>query len=443
MKLQKIFYLLLILALSLSACNTASPAENTHDLPSKSFGIEKGAAAAALSSAKPQELPATSINAPIPSQPASTGPSATSVAAPTDVPAASAVPTSSAPAAIGPDSKNIPDGYNPLTGLPVADPALLKLPAVLISITNFPPSARPQAGLSFAPWVFELYIAEGMTRYLAAFYGSYPKIPISTDPSATPVPATAVQVGPVRSGRLPYVYIRDFFQNSCLVYAGATVEIRDRLKGCAFVFGADTTNINSAMLDATRLQKIAQTNQRSYDQFNYSGNLFTSAPQSQGLAAALIHTYYSLFNQGQWQYNPDTGQYLKFDDFANGDGKFTPATDRLNGSQLSFSNVVVLYTRHTVISPYIIDIQMAQGERGKAIIFRDGQKFDAFWSTIGGDYEKSTLLRRPLRFETADGNPFTLKPGQTWIHIVTLPTEVLDKGSGNWLVQFYAPLGAK
>ena len=86
---------------------------------------------------------------------------------------------------------------------------------------------------------------------------------------------------------------------------------------------------------------------------------------------------------------------------------------------------------------------MAQGERGKAIIFRDGQKFDAFWSTIGGDYEKSTLLRRPLRFETADGNPFTLKPGQTWIHIVTLPTEVLDKGSGNWLVQFYAPLGAK
>ena len=439
MKLQKILYPLIGLALALGACAPASIAATSQT-------IEKNAApAAALIAIRPPESGAAS-------QPTSTSlpaasPTSTTQPAPTQTsqPAAPAVPAtaSDAPVSIGPDPQNIPSGYNPLTGLPVDNPDLLKLPAVLISITNFPPSARPQAGLSFSPWVFELYIAEGMTRYLATFYGAFPKIGLSTDPAAAPLPATVAQVGPVRSGRLPYVYVRDFFQNSCLVYAGATVEIRDRLKGCGFVFGSDAGNINSAMLDVTRLEKIAQTNQRSYDQFNYSGNLFTSAPQVQGAPASLINVYYSLFNQAQWQYSPDARQYLKFDDFANGNGKFTPATDRLNGNQLSFSNVVVLYTKHTVISPYIIDIQMAQGERGKAVIFRDGQVYNAFWSTMAGSYEKSTMLRRPLRFENADGSPFALKPGQTWIHIVTLPSEVLDKGAGNWFVQFYAPLGAK
>ena len=35
---------------------------------------------------------------------------------------------------------------NPLTGLPVQNPALLDLPAVLVSIAHFPPAARPQSG---------------------------------------------------------------------------------------------------------------------------------------------------------------------------------------------------------------------------------------------------------------------------------------------------------
>ena len=449
MKFQKIIFPLILLALGLGACGSALPAVSLS--PVKAEMALEAAPSRLPDAGQPAPISAVvQAEAPAAGNKEAATPTATpEKAAPAPAsPAKPAAPAaSSAPAAVGPDMQNFPSGYNPLTGLPVADPDLLKLPAVLISITNFPPSARPQAGLSFSPWVFEIYIAEGMTRYLATFYGAYPKITTTTDTTttttSTAAPAAVAEVGPVRSGRLPYVYIRDFFQSSCLVYAGATVEIRTRLRGCAFVFGSDANNINSAMLDVTRLQKIAEQNQVAHTQFNYSGNLFTSAPQTQGLAASLVHFYYSLFNQGEWQYNPDSGQYLKFDDFANGDGKFTPATDRLTGSQLSFSNVVVLYTKHTVISPYIIDIKMDPGERGKAVIFRDGQKFDAYWSTVAGAYEKSSMLRRPLRFEDASGNPFALKPGQTWIHIVTLPTEVLDKGSGQWLVQFYAPLGAK
>ena len=71
--------------------------------------------------------------------------------------------------------------YNPLTGLLVADPSLLELPAVLVSISHFPVTARPQAGLSFAPYVFEIYITEGATRFLTTFYGEFPapEVPIT------------------------------------------------------------------------------------------------------------------------------------------------------------------------------------------------------------------------------------------------------------------------
>src|SRR5512142_1839737 len=64
---------------------------------------------------------------------------------------------------------------NPLSGLRVTDPSLLKIPALLVSISHFPATARPQAGLSFAPFVYEFYITEGTTRFLAVFYGETPQ----------------------------------------------------------------------------------------------------------------------------------------------------------------------------------------------------------------------------------------------------------------------------
>jgi hypothetical protein len=74
----------------------------------------------------------------------------------------------------------LPESVNPLTGLKVADASLLELPAVLVSISTFPITARPQAGPSFAPYVFEIYITEGTTRYLTTFYGEFPapEVPI-------------------------------------------------------------------------------------------------------------------------------------------------------------------------------------------------------------------------------------------------------------------------
>jgi hypothetical protein len=89
--------------------------------------------------------------------------------------------TLSAPVTFGPDQNHFPEGHNPLSGQLVEDSSLFQTPALLISISHFPATARPQAGLSFAPWVFEFYITEGATRFLSVFYGEFPKpeIPVT------------------------------------------------------------------------------------------------------------------------------------------------------------------------------------------------------------------------------------------------------------------------
>src|SRR5215216_3973112 len=79
------------------------------------------------------------------------------------------------PTLYGPEVENFPDHVNPLTGIAVSDPSLLSLPAVLVSISNMPFTARPQAGPGFASWVYELYIGEGATRFMNVFYGEYPR----------------------------------------------------------------------------------------------------------------------------------------------------------------------------------------------------------------------------------------------------------------------------
>ncbi len=108
----------------------------------------------------------------------------TATSTPIPLPTLTPTPQSlSTPASFGPEKEVFPAGYNPLSGLPVENPIFLTYPAMLISVSHFPATARPQAGLSFAPWVFEFYITEGATRFLSVFHGVFPgpEIPITGD----------------------------------------------------------------------------------------------------------------------------------------------------------------------------------------------------------------------------------------------------------------------
>jgi hypothetical protein len=56
----------------------------------------------------------------------------------------------------------------------------------LLSISNSPVTARPQAGLSFAPLIYELFIGAGNSRFLTIFYGDLPKTDENPNPEIGP-----------------------------------------------------------------------------------------------------------------------------------------------------------------------------------------------------------------------------------------------------------------
>ena len=328
-------------------------------------------------------------------------------------------------------------GINPLTGLPVSDPAALSLPPALISVANFPVSGRPQAGLSYAPYVFELFIGEGMTRFLALFYGDYPQ-PTETSTSQSSPAVDNAGIGPIRSGRLPYQSLRKLY-NGFLVMASASNEVRSALSSSTNVYGSDTEDINSARIDATRLQALAQANKKE-KAFNMSGNSFSIQPPAGGKEASQLWVFYAFLNQVLWTYDPASQAYFRQQDKADGSGKFYPSTDRLTGEQLAFENVVVLFARHNVLNSdhTLIDLDLLY-TTNKAYLLRDGKVYPIYWTTASGDYEKKSGQLRPIRFVDKEGNPFPLKPGKTWVEVVDVTATMVEKEPGYWKARFYAP----
>ena len=480
-----------------------------------------------------------------------------------------------APISHGPELEDFPENVNPLTGIAVSDPSLLELPAVLVSISNMPFTARPQAGPGFASWVYELYIGEGATRFMNVFYGEHPRtipninggcdvrdeiihpqgnwignrvwldentngrqdaweagvggvcirlldatsqevlnetttdlngyyafesvgvdsvvqfllpdhyqfttsnvgdddrdsdvntagetqiIPAGSsashwdaglilakgtsatpDPSATATPwyiPSVDYVGPIRSGRLTYNQIGHMFPNSCLVYASAAWDIGEMLDACEIVFGVDKTTPNSALLPVTRLRELAEENLNPRQPVNYAGNLFSDEVPQGGKPANDIDVFYHAYTQSAWKYDPISQAYLRWTDLADGTGTLIPATDRLTQRQMSFENVVVIFAEHHRYRHNQLEIDFTLGQKNYAYLFRDGQAYRIFWSTENREWEKQTGMVRPMHFVDAQGNPVPLRPGRTWIHIITPYSSVTEKEAGNWLVSFVQP----
>ena len=465
---------------------------------------------------------------------------------------------------------SLPKGVNPLTGLSVEDPSLLQLPATLVSISHFPVEARPQAGLSFAPYVFEIYITEGATRFLATFYGQFPapEAPVTgncairgtpftqtnlilgnrvwndsnlnstydawengiggvcvnlydlngtlvqqtttdsngyygfnaqagnyiveflkppgmefvqkdawedssdndadpgtgrTDalsvdssilhvdagliPVMGPAAGTALPpayVGPVRSGRLVYRHIAAFFHDSCLIYAGASPEVLVHLPQCAFV--EHMIDGGGYMLEIDRLVQLAHTSQQPDQSIDYTSNVYSGDAPESGAQASKLHVYHAWLNQSEWVYDPLSQSWWRYVDNADlgPAGVVHSEIDRLTGRQLHFENVIILFAHHEVISPTNLEIRMEQDWLGDALLFRDGQMYNIRWSTVATDEEFQTGLRKPIRLlHRDDKTPFPLKPGHTWIIVVTPETTVVERSAGEWLMTFFQPPGAK
>ncbi len=336
-----------------------------------------------------------------------------------------------------------PDGTNPLTGLLAQDPDLLALPPALLSVSNFPASARPQAGLNDSAFTFEMTIGEGMTRFLALFYGQFPEA-VSGQKEGAPA------IGPIRSGRLPYEDLRALF-DGFLVMASADSGVAQTLSDATSIYGSDGDDINSALISIETLAALAQSQgERTGRKPNLEGLCFSPEPPAGGQRAEDLHIFYSSLNQIKWTYDPARGAYVRHDITTDGSGEFPVSTDRLTGESITKENLIVLFAHHDFKAPTLIDIHLTNMPPMPALLLRDGVLIEIFWTTAFGDYEKETGLMRPIRFVDAEGNPVPLKPGQTWVHIVTDYSYFFESarvaqpfyagqeenGSGYWLVRF-------
>ncbi|HTX92358.1 MAG TPA: DUF3048 domain-containing protein [Anaerolineales bacterium] len=310
-----------------------------------------------------------------------------------------------------------PAGVDPLTGLEVADPALLQRRPMLIQVSNAPRNVRPQWGLSLADIVFEYYTETGMTRFSAIYYGN-----------------DASTVGPIRSGRFIDSYLVDGYK-AVFAFGSAYAAEMSRFLRSDFANrmvieapytplkrydpnGLDYLVVNTADLSAyATIRGINQVQ-------NLNDMLFLLPPPSGGQPGTEIYIHYSSSTYNRWDYDPSSGKYLRFSDTADVTSvdqaeQYAQLTDRLTNQPLAFDNVVILYVNNKQFSRDIYDILLTGS--GDAYAFRDGQAYKVKWQRGNTDIVSLTNL---------DGTPFPFKPGTTWFEVIGLNSTFAQDGQG-------------
>ena len=320
---------------------------------------------------------------------------------------------------------------NPLTGLEVEDPEILDRRPIMVKVSNYPQYGRPHAGLSSADMVFEYYIGLGQNRFLALYYGQ-----------------DSSQIGPVRSGRFidPQLVL---MYSGVLAYGSADedtdAEINARLGEYAIsnleagepVFtGTDTHSVVGVFANSGALSDFVSELELSNGTPDLPGMVFSNNIPNHGKYADQVNILYNYYNIGQWRYDSASGKYLRwieyFEDEEDTTYDMIPLVDRNTNEQLGFSNVMIIFADHTkeADSRYLIDI-WGNNKGRKAYFFRDGQIFEGKW--------KADNDTDPMQFFSDNGEPFTLKPGNTWIAVASQNSTFKEISSSVWEMFYLDP----
>lgn len=352
------------------------------------------------------------------------------------------------PTAVGYGPIDYPAVVNPLTGTAIDDFALLERRPMVVKVTNYPRSVRPQSGLSRADHVYEYYMERGVSRFIAVFYGQ-----------------EAEKIGPVRSGRFfdEHVFrmydgifvfgsadqiVLDYFLSleDHIVDSFVLENITEEKKVCGKLYGStrlcrdlEIYGYNNMFTNTSGLTKYMEQDDLNYRP-DLSGLRFTPLTPPNGELGLNIFTRYSQFIYNQWDYSFEQGRYLRSEEIVGFRDPqqiiLIPHFDKLTGEQISADNVVVLIVPHEFVknktTSEIVNIILSGA--GNAYVFRDGYSFPAIWVRPN---ESGVLNLFSL-----NGEVFPLKPGNTWFQVVSEQT-LVESTAGEWEFEFQLPEPAK
>ena len=429
--MRKLFIAGVLLCLVLVACGKAKKPTETPTSPAPTNTAVRPSQTAVIPSAPTSTPTPTRVPPTGTSSPTSLPPTSTPTGTPSPIP--SSTPTA---VIIGPN--NFLPGINPLTGLAVADVALLERHPIAIKVAYYLRNVRPIWGVSLADIVFDYRSDDGGDgRLHAIFYG--------TD---------ADYVGPVRSARL---LDRDLIPmyKSIFAYGNASYQINNRLFATDFanrliVEGETTKCPPTVAIPMCRYEpsggELLLASTKALTEFitkkgvekarqNLDGMLFNPVAAVGGTSGTQVYARFSTNSYNRWDYDATSGRYLRFQDevIDQGQGeKYAPMMDRQTNQQMSAANVVILLIRYDYYdrTAGILDILISAGQ-GKAYAFRDGQMYEVLWNR--------PTSNSVLYLTFPDGSLYPYKPGNTWYEIVGETSQITQKDTGVWRFEYRMP----
>lgn len=344
----------------------------------------------------------------------------TAIPSPTPFPVATYAPTP-APTAV------VLGEINPLTGLEVEDPALLRERPVILKIANWPQSLRPANELIYADIIFEYFIGHQTNHLMALYYGS-----------------DARAAGPLAPGRVIDARITEHYQANLVVASVDTLvqsvfdqALPDRhfLRGfapCPGICTETEAQGGNTVVDTAAMRAYIAEEYPSDFEPQLSGLSFSETFETQGELANRVSYLYADFSVMDWRYNEDSGLYELWQDYADTDGTIAlqKSEDRDTGEPVAFENVIILYADYIQYTPTFFDIDLREGDPYQpGLLLRDGRIIEITWRAEGYD--------QPFVFYTPEGALMPLKPGRSWITIASTGTRLERTVEGEWDVFFF------
>lgn len=321
----------------------------------------------------------------------------------------------------GPD--NFPLDVNPLTGMPVDDPSLLERRPIAIKVQIFPRGQRPPWGVSQADIVYDYLQNNGLTRFNAIFYGN-----------------DAEQVGPIRSARYFDDHIVRMYK-SIFVFGGADRVVLNRFlyadyykrlmmegrETCPALCRTDPNGFNFLVADTGEVSSYMDEKGVDNTPQDLDGMTFKHQPPPGGVFGSQVYNRYSISAYNRWDYDSQTGRYLRFQDIQEDttgqDEAYAPLVDGLTDEQIAADNVIVLFTSHVPEPGSRTRIEINLYGSGNGFAFRDGMAYEVQWTRL----EAGQLLSL-----TFNGEPYAYKPGTTWFQVMGQSTNYEEVEMGVW-----------